>query len=64
MEQNVLNAATETASMILRIDNVIAASNSKSAPKPGGTPGDQECLMVWAINLFSSIFNNQILYKG
>lgn len=39
VKENVLNAATETASMILRIDNVIAASNSRSAPKPGGMPG-------------------------
>jgi len=38
VKENVLNAATETASMILRIDNVIAASNSKSSPKPGGMP--------------------------
>ena len=39
VKENVLNAATETASMILRIDNVIAAS--KSTPKPGGMPGGE-----------------------
>lgn len=38
VKKTVLNAATETASMILRIDNVIAASNSKNAPNPGGMP--------------------------
>jgi archaeal chaperonin len=38
VKENVLNAATETASMILRIDNVIAASNSKSNSKPIGMP--------------------------
>lgn len=39
VKENVLSAATETASMILRIDNVISASNSKSPPAPGGTTG-------------------------
>ena len=39
VKENVLNAATETASMILRIDNVIAASNSKNTPQSGGMPG-------------------------
>lgn len=38
VKKNVLNAATETASMILRIDNVIAASNSKNAPNTAGMP--------------------------
>jgi archaeal chaperonin len=36
VKENILSAATETASMILRIDNVIAASNSKNSP--GGVP--------------------------
>ncbi len=35
VKENVLSAATETASMILRIDNVISASNSKTHPPPG-----------------------------
>lgn len=35
VKENVINAATETASMILRIDNVIAASKSKDTPGPG-----------------------------
>lgn len=39
VKENVLTAATETASMILRIDNVIAASNSKNASKPGEMSG-------------------------
>ena len=39
VKENVLSAATETASMILRIDNVISASNSKSSPAPGRTAG-------------------------
>jgi archaeal chaperonin len=39
VKESVLNAATETASMILRIDNVISASNSKNPPPPGGMPG-------------------------
>ena len=39
VKENVLNAATETTSMILRIDNVIAASNSKTPPSPGGMQG-------------------------
>jgi chaperonin GroEL (HSP60 family) len=38
MKENVLSAATETASMILRIDNVIAASNSKNSPNLSGMP--------------------------
>jgi len=38
VKENVLSAATETASMILRIDNVISASNSKTPP-PGGMAG-------------------------
>jgi chaperonin GroEL (HSP60 family) len=39
VKENVLSAATETASMILRIDNVISASNSKTHPPPGGMTG-------------------------
>lgn len=39
VKENVLNAATETACMILRIDNVIAASDSKNPPSPSGMPG-------------------------
>jgi len=37
VKQNVINAATETASMILRIDNVIAASKTKDTSSPGAT---------------------------
>ena len=36
-----INAATETTSIILRSDDVIAASKSKDMPKPGG-PGGME----------------------
>jgi chaperonin GroEL (HSP60 family) len=38
VKENMINAATETASMILRIDDVIAASKTNDIPKPGG-PG-------------------------
>lgn len=36
VKEQVINAATETACMILRIDDVIAASKPKDMPKPGG----------------------------
>jgi archaeal chaperonin len=36
VKEQVINAATETACMILRIDDVIAASKSKNMPRPGG----------------------------
>jgi thermosome len=39
VKENVLNAATETASMILRIDNVISASSSKNPSPAGGMAG-------------------------
>lgn len=39
IKENVINAATETASMILRIDDVIAASKTNDMPKPGGPGG-------------------------
>ena len=39
VKQNMINAAAETASMILRIDDVIAASKTKDMPKPGGGQG-------------------------
>jgi chaperonin GroEL (HSP60 family) len=40
VKEQVINAATEASSMILRIDDVIAASKPKeSAPRPGGGPG-------------------------
>ena len=40
VKEQVISAATEAASMILRIDDVIAASKSKeSAPPPGGMGG-------------------------
>jgi thermosome len=40
VKEQVINAATEAASMILRIDDVIAASKTKSdMPKPGGHGG-------------------------
>jgi len=39
VKEQVINAATEAACMILRIDDVIAASKSKDMPKPGGGPG-------------------------
>ena len=39
VKEQVINAATEAACMILRIDDVIAASKSKDMPKPGGGMG-------------------------
>ncbi|WP_228369258.1 thermosome subunit beta [Candidatus Nitrososphaera gargensis] len=39
VKEQVINAATEAACMILRIDEVIAASKSKDMPKPGGGHG-------------------------
>ncbi|SMH71702.1 thermosome subunit beta [Candidatus Nitrosotalea okcheonensis] len=39
VKEQVISAATETACMILRIDDVIAASKSREIPKPGGYGG-------------------------
>jgi thermosome len=39
VKEQVINAATEAASMILRIDDVIAASKTKDMPRPGGPGG-------------------------
>ncbi|MEW6603995.1 MAG: thermosome subunit beta [Thermoproteota archaeon] len=39
VKEQVINAATEAACMILRIDDVIAASKPKDMPKPGGHSG-------------------------
>ena len=39
VKEQVINAATEAACMILRIDDVIAASKSHNSPPPGGPPG-------------------------
>jgi thermosome len=39
VKENIINSATETASLILRIDNVIEASKTKDMPRPGGMPG-------------------------
>jgi thermosome len=39
VKEQVINAATEAACMILRIDDVIAASKSREMPKPGGYGG-------------------------
>jgi thermosome len=39
VKENIINSATETASLILRIDNVIAASKTKDMPRAGGMPG-------------------------
>lgn len=39
VKEQVINAATEAACMILRIDDVIASSKSKDMPKPGGPEG-------------------------
>jgi len=39
VKENIINSATETASLILGIDNVIEASKTKDMPTPGGMPG-------------------------
>jgi len=39
VKENIINSATETASLILRIDNVIEASKTKDMPTSGGMPG-------------------------
>ena len=39
VKEQVINAATEAACMILRIDDVIAASKTKNMPSPGGPAG-------------------------
>jgi archaeal chaperonin len=39
VKEQIVNAATEAACMILRIDDVIAASKPKDMPKPGGHGG-------------------------
>jgi thermosome len=39
VKEQVINAATEAACMILRIDDVIASSKPKDMPKPGGHGG-------------------------
>ena len=39
VKEQVIKAATEAACMILRIDDVIAASKTKDMPKPGGPGG-------------------------
>ncbi len=39
VKEQVLNAATEAACMLLRIDDVISASKSTPSPKPGGHGG-------------------------
>ena len=39
VKEQVINGATEAACMLLRIDDVIAASKSSHSPPPGGPPG-------------------------
>lgn len=39
VKKQIIKSATEASSMILRIDNVIAAGKSKAPPSPGGMPG-------------------------
>ncbi len=39
VKENMINAATEAAAMILRIDDVIASSKTKDTPHPGGMGG-------------------------
>ena len=39
VKEQIIKSATETANMILRIDNVVASSRGSSMPSPGGMPG-------------------------
>ena len=39
VKEQIIKSATETANMILRIDNVVASSRGSSIPSPGGMPG-------------------------
>jgi len=38
VKEQVIKSATETANMILRIDNVVASSKTTSSPPPGQMP--------------------------
>ena len=43
VKEQAIKSATEAASMILRIDDVIAATKPKAGPGPGGMPeGDED----------------------
>ena len=42
VKEQIVKSATEAASMILRIDDVIAATKPKEAGPPKGTPGEEE----------------------
>jgi len=39
VKEQIIKSATETANMILRIDNVVASSRGSAMPPPGGMPG-------------------------
>ena len=39
VKKQIIKSATEAASMILKIDDVIAAGKTKAPPTPGGGPG-------------------------
>ena len=39
VKEQIIKAATETANMILRIDNIVASSRGSTMPPPGGMPG-------------------------
>ena len=39
VKEQIIKAATETANMILRIDNIVASSRGSAMPPPGGMPG-------------------------
>jgi hypothetical protein len=59
-KEEVMNAATEVACMVLRIDNVIAASKPKESgmakPGAGGMPGGADMDMYEVGNSFYSPF--------
>ncbi|QLH07253.1 thermosome subunit beta [Nitrosopumilus ureiphilus] len=39
VKEQIIKSATETANMILRIDNIVASSRGSAMPTPGGMPG-------------------------
>lgn len=60
VKEQVINAATEASSMILRIDNVIASSKSKTPSGPSHDGGNMERdmdAMAWSVKKTKSIFS-------
>ncbi|MDH5555143.1 MAG: hypothetical protein OEX79_08120, partial [Nitrosopumilus sp.] len=58
VKEQIIKAATETANMILRIDNIVASSSRGSAmpPSPGGMPG--LCMAVNRLQVYDLKLSN------